>query len=87
MDASPSRGAAHGSARPRPLGLGKVNLLLLLAGVVAVLFGYVLLDRGSITAAPLLLVAGYGILIPVGLLFGFRGRGGRGPDHEAEKGE
>ena len=49
-----------------------MNWALLLAGVVAVLFGYVLLNRGSVTAAPLLLVLGYMVLIPAGLLAGLR---------------
>lgn len=49
-----------------------MNWALLLAGVVAVLFGYVLLNRGSVTAAPLLLVFGYLVLIPAGLLAGLR---------------
>lgn len=49
-----------------------MNWALLLAGVVAVLFGYVLLNRGSVTAAPVLLVLGYLILIPAGLIAGVR---------------
>ncbi len=58
--------------RPRFLGLHVMNWVLLLAGVVAVLFGYVLLNRGSVTAAPVLLVLGYMVLIPAGLLAGLR---------------
>ena len=58
--------------RPRFLGLHVMNWALLLAGVVAVLFGYVLLNRGSVTAAPVLLVLGYMVLIPAGLLAGLR---------------
>ncbi len=49
-----------------------LNWALLFAGVVVVLFGYVLLNRGSVTAAPVLLVLGYLVLIPAGLLAGFR---------------
>ena len=56
--------------RPRFLGLHVMNWALLLAGVVAVLFGYVLLNRGPVTAAPVLLVLGYMVLIPAGLLTG-----------------
>jgi len=56
--------------RPRFLGLHVMNWALLFAGVVAVLFGYVLLNRGSVTAAPVLLVLGYMVLIPAGLLAG-----------------
>jgi hypothetical protein len=42
--------------------------------VVAIVSGYVLLDRGSITAAPILLVFGYVVLIPAALLVGLRER-------------
>jgi len=49
-----------------------INWALLAAGAVAVFVGYVLLDRGSVTAAPLLLFVGYLVLIPAGLLVGLR---------------
>jgi hypothetical protein len=71
MDVTRSSKTGAGSTSPRPFGLRSANLLLLLAGVVVVLFGYVILGRGSIIAAPLLLVAGYVVLIPAGLLLGF----------------
>ena len=57
------------------LALGTANLSLLIAAAAAIILGYVLLSRGSITAAPLLLVLGYVVLIPAGLLVGFRRRG------------
>lgn len=78
MDGNRTGGAAGGDIRPRSFGFGKLNLAFLAAGAVAVLFGYVLLSGGSVTVAPLLLVAGYVVLIPLGLLLGFRGadRGG-----------
>jgi hypothetical protein len=38
------------------------------AGLVAILAGFFALSRGSITLAPFLLVAGYCVLIPVGIL-------------------
>ena len=72
MDQSRSNQAGAPLERPRFLGLHVMNWVLLLAGIVAVLFGYVLLDRGSVTAAPLLLVLGYLVLIPAGLLAGLR---------------
>jgi uncharacterized membrane protein HdeD (DUF308 family) len=72
MDRSRSNQAGAPLERPRFLGLHVMNWVLLLAGIVAVLFGYVLLDRGSVTAAPLLLVLGYLVLIPAGLLAGLR---------------
>ncbi len=48
----------------------------LVTGVTAILAGYVLLARGDVTAAPLLLVVGYCILIPVYLLRNILDRSG-----------
>lgn len=59
------------------LGLGPVNWALLAAAVVVIVAGYVLLDRGSVTAAPLLLTLGYVVLVPGGLLWGYRDQGDR----------
>jgi uncharacterized membrane protein HdeD (DUF308 family) len=78
MDRSRSDQAGATLERPRFLGLHVMNWVLLLTGIVAVLFGYVLLSRGSVTAAPLLLVLGYLVLIPAGLLAGLRQPDGRG---------
>jgi len=61
-----------GGTPERGLRFGPVNLVLLAAGAVAIVFGYVLLDRGSVTAAPLLLVLGYAVLLPAGILAGWR---------------
>ena len=58
--------AAHeneGSVR-----FGIQNFLILLAGMVAILGGFVLLAQGSTVAAPLLLVLGYVVLIPLGII-------------------
>jgi len=65
--------AERGISPVRPFGLGRVNAGLLAGGVFAIIVGYVLLGRGSITIAPLLLVLGYAVLIPAGLLVGFKG--------------
>ena len=84
MDVKRPRRPASGSERPRALGMGPANFALLLAGLVSVSLGYFLLSRGSVDAAPLLLVAGYLVLIPAGVLYGLRGRnGGRGGDASA----
>lgn len=56
-------------------GLELLNWVLLGAAALCIVVGYVLLDRGSITAAPILLVLGYAVLIPAGLLVGSRPRG------------
>lgn len=63
-------------------GLGPVNWALLGAGALAIVVGYVLLDRGSVTAAPILLVLGYVVFIPSGLYAGYRRLG----DGEADGG-
>ncbi len=44
------------------------NIALLGAGLGAILVGYLLLARGDITAAPLLLVAGYCVLVPLAFI-------------------
>ena len=75
MDQTRSRHSVPGVERPRLFGFGRVNIALLAAAVVAVFVGYSLLDAGSTTAAPLLLVVGYAILVPAGLLWGLRDRG------------
>lgn len=76
--AAGGRGGRAGRRTPeegfRPAGLGPLNLVLLGAALVCLVVGYVLLDRGSITAAPVLLVLGYAVLIPAGLLIGSRAR-------------
>lgn len=52
----------------RSLRFSTVNLALAIAGVAAVAAGYWLLARGSITAAPLLLVLGYVVLLPAAII-------------------
>ncbi len=54
------------------MGLGLANLLTFAVALIAIVVGYVLLSRGSITAAPILLVVGYVVLIPAALLIGYR---------------
>lgn len=66
-----TRGRRTRSER-RGFAFGPLNYALLAAGAVAVVAGYVLLDRGSATAAPLLLVLGYAVLLPAGILAGWR---------------
>ena len=44
------------------------NGILGLAGLLVIVLGYVLLAQGSITAAPLLLVLGYLVLLPLALV-------------------
>lgn len=68
------------SSRPAParkpwFGFDRRNVIVLVAAVVSIVVGYVLLDRGSVTAAPILLVLGYVVLLPTGLLLGYRAAG------------
>lgn len=72
MDRNRSRHRVPGVERPPLFGFGRINIALLTAGVVAVFIGYRLLEEGSTTAAPLLLVFGYAVLVPTGLLWGLR---------------
>ena len=58
---------AADSAR-QSLQFSKVNLAFGAAGFVSLVLGYWLLSGGSITAAPLLLVLGYVVLLPLALI-------------------
>ncbi len=56
-------------ASPRaPLRFSAINGILGFAGVLTVGLGYLLLSQGSITAAPLLLVLGYVVLLPLAII-------------------
>lgn len=56
--------------------IGLRNLIVLIVGLVLIGAGFYSLARGSITLAPLLLVAGYCVAIPVGIIMGPRRRDG-----------
>ncbi len=51
---------------------GRRNYLSLAAALVTIVIGFILLSVGSITAAPILLVLGYCVLVPYGLAAGRR---------------
>ena len=53
---------------PNSLQFSAVNAGLGAAGLISVILGYVLLAQGSITAAPLLLVLGYVVLLPMAII-------------------
>ncbi len=55
------------SGSPARLRFGRRNLALLGAAVVCLAAGYALLAKGDTTFAPILLVAGYCVLFPLGL--------------------
>lgn len=54
--------------QPAALHFTGVNLILGAAGLLALTLGYWLLAQGSITAAPLLLVLAYVVLLPLALI-------------------
>jgi len=56
------------AARPAALKFTKVNAMLGGAGIACLALGYALLAQGSITAAPLLLVLAYVVLLPMAII-------------------
>jgi hypothetical protein len=66
MRTTTGRGTAPASKAS--LRFSPINVVLLLLGAVALVAGYVLLAGGSIVAAPLILLLGYVVLIPAGII-------------------
>lgn len=65
---APRVAAASGTdARESTIAFSLWNFVFLAAGLLAVVAGYVLLSGGDTVAAPLLLVLGYVVLIPLGI--------------------
>lgn len=68
----PKKGSAARILRPLhprdEVKLGRRNLTLLAIALGVIVIGYVFLAIGSITIAPLLLVAGYCVLLPWAIL-------------------
>jgi len=56
------------TARTHTLHFGVKNVVVLAAGLAAITLGYVMLAGGSTVAAPLLLVLGYVVLVPLGII-------------------
>lgn len=56
------------AAQKAALKFSAINAILLVMGLVAIALGYMLLARGSTVAAPLLLVLGYAVLVPLGII-------------------
>jgi hypothetical protein len=59
--------AAKKPLRPQ-IALGRKNFIIMGIAVATIIAGFITLSTGSITLAPLLLVLGYCVLMPVGLL-------------------
>jgi hypothetical protein len=56
------------TANPGSLQFSAINGILLAAGFASIIAGYALLGRGSNVLAPVLLVLGYAVLIPLGII-------------------
>ncbi len=56
------------AGQPAAIKFTKVNAVLGAAGVVSLTLGYWLLAEGSITAAPILLVLAYIVLLPMAII-------------------
>ncbi|TMQ65440.1 MAG: DUF3098 domain-containing protein [Candidatus Eisenbacteria bacterium] len=50
------------------MAFGRKNYVILAVAAAVILTGYLALSRGSITLAPILLLTGYLVLIPWGIL-------------------
>jgi hypothetical protein len=57
--------ATHSAAS---LKFSVINAVLAVAGLAAIALGYTLLAQGSVVAAPLLLVLGYAVLLPLAII-------------------
>jgi hypothetical protein len=57
-----------GGSQKAPLRFSTINGILGVAGILTVALGFFLLSEGSITAAPLLLVLGYVVLLPLAII-------------------
>jgi hypothetical protein len=55
------------TAESRRLPFGPKNYALFAIAFVTILFGFILLSKGDISIAPILLVLGYVVLIPVAI--------------------
>ena len=64
------RGPGPKSAEPPgvEIAFGRKNYVILAVAAAVILAGYMALSRGSITLAPILLLTGYLVLIPWGIL-------------------
>ncbi|MFH1278389.1 MAG: hypothetical protein ABIK65_08425 [Candidatus Eisenbacteria bacterium] len=73
--AKPARGPKRRNVRPgrggakteNALPFHRKNYILFAVGIFAILLGFFFLSRNSITLAPILLVAGYCVIIPLAI--------------------
>jgi hypothetical protein len=62
------------------------NIIVLVVGLVMIAAGFFSLSRGSISLAPILLIGGYCVAIPVGIMVGAP-RDGRESQRVGREGE
>ena len=58
----------NGNQRDAALQFSRINLILAVAALATISLGYVLLANGSIDVAPMLLVLGYVVLVPLAII-------------------
>lgn len=61
-------GTTTAAPDPASLRFSAINGILVAAGLASIVAGYALLARGSNVLAPVLLVIGYAVLIPLGII-------------------
>jgi len=60
--------SAKGEISP-DVGLSSLNIKLLVLSFLIIVAGFIFLSRGSITLAPILLVLGYCVMVPVAIIY------------------
>jgi hypothetical protein len=73
---------AQGPKEKSALPFSRKNYILFAIGLLVIVLGYVTLGYGSITLAPILLVLGYCVIIPVAIII----NGGKERPPEAQRG-
>jgi hypothetical protein len=68
MSARTRRTATAPAVSHASLKFSAINGILLGVGLASIVAGYALLAKGSTVAAPLLLVLGYAVLVPLGII-------------------
>jgi uncharacterized membrane protein HdeD (DUF308 family) len=71
------------AAEAEPSYFSRRNWQWLGAGAVVIIAGFIALSQGSITLAPILLVLGYCVLIPMGILAGPKRTSEQGPSGDS----
>ena len=72
---------AHRSKEESVLPFTKKNYILFAIGLCFIVLGYITLGYGSVTLAPILLVLGYCVIIPIAIII----NGGKKKPSEAQK--